>query len=97
MKNQDSNVKHLDIHVMGMVQGVCFRAAAREKASSLGIKGFVRNEPNGSVFIEAEGPEECLEELVAWCRQGPPSAHVKNIDVKVGKPQRYTTFVIRYF
>ena len=61
-------MKHLDIRVRGRVQGVCFRESTRQEAQRLGVAGTVRNEPDGSVFIQAEGDEKPLERLVAWCR-----------------------------
>ncbi|MFB6307312.1 MAG: acylphosphatase, partial [Flavobacteriales bacterium] len=54
-------MKHKDIRVRGKVQGVFYRATMVENAMRWGIKGFVRNETDGSVYIEAEGDEEALE------------------------------------
>src|SRR5258706_2006965 len=68
--------KHISINVTGKVQGVFFRASAREKAEELGVKGFVRNEPDGSVYIEAEAEEIILEQFLDWCREGPPRARI---------------------
>ncbi len=67
---------HYQIRVRGKVQGVFFRASTRDVALGLNLRGFVRNEPDGSVYIEAEGPESALQQLLAWCRQGPPRARV---------------------
>jgi acylphosphatase len=49
--------KHFNIRISGRVQGVFFRASTKAKAEELGISGFVQNEPDGSVYIEAEGEE----------------------------------------
>lgn len=73
--------KHINIKIYGLVQGVFFRASAKEVAEKLGIKAFPRNEPNGSVFIEAEGEEEDLEKFVKWCHSGPPLAQVEKVEV----------------
>ncbi len=73
-------MKHVTIRVTGNVQGVFFRANARVKAAALGLTGFVQNDPDGSVTIEAEGPEENLKELVTWCQQGPEYARVEKVD-----------------
>jgi len=54
-------MRHLNIRVSGKVQGVFFRASTKEQADQLGVKGFVRNEPNGDVYIEVEGDEEKLK------------------------------------
>lgn len=80
-------MKHLNIRVTGRVQGVYFRASTRDIATKLKLRGFVRNEPDGSVYIEAEGSEEALDEFVAWCHHGPPAAIVKNVEVQEGPIQ----------
>ncbi len=67
--------------ISGRVQGVAYRAHTEAKANSLGLTGWVRNLPAGQVEVVAEGPEEKLEELIAWCRVGPPAARVKDVDV----------------
>jgi acylphosphatase len=74
--------KRFIIKVIGRVQGVFYRASTAERASSLGLSGFVRNEPDGSVYIEAEGDEEILKQLVEWCKKGPPSARVEKCIVE---------------
>jgi acylphosphatase len=86
--------KHFSIQVSGKVQGVFFRASTQEKAREFSVKGFVRNEPDGSVFIEAEGTAENLEKFISWCRQGPRSAKVINCEIKPGEVKGYSTFVI---
>ena len=74
-------MKHLNIKIHGQVQGVFFRATAKEKADTLGIKIFARNEPDGSVYIEAEGEKEKLDEFIKWCYQGPSFARVEKVEV----------------
>ena len=73
--------KRIHITVSGRVQGVFYRARTEEKALSLNLLGWVRNLSNGDVEIVAEGEESDLENLAAWCRQGPPSAVVTSVDV----------------
>jgi acylphosphatase len=68
--------------VRGLVQGVFYRASTVDRASELGLVGWVRNCPDGSVELEAEGPGERVEELVAWCRRGPPGARVTGVEVE---------------
>ena len=68
----------ISILVSGKVQGVFFRHSTREKATSLGVTGFVMNQPDDTVFIIATGTREKLEEMVAWCRLGPPKAIVRS-------------------
>ena len=88
--------KHISIKVTGKVQGVFFRASTREVASKLGLVGFVRNEPDGGVYIEAEGEEATLLEFTAWCRQGPRLAQVDHLDIKEGKWEGFRDFVISH-
>ena len=64
----DKKRAHLIIY--GKVQGVFFRASTKDKAIELGLKGFVRNQPDGTVEVIAEGSEKQLQELVAWCHEG---------------------------
>ena len=71
--------KRIRARVTGRVQGVFYRASAADRASELGLVGWVRNAADGSVELEAEGPPERLEELIAWCRRGPPAARVSDV------------------
>lgn len=70
------------MRVTGRVQGVFYRQTTRDKARALGLSGWVRNADDGSVEIEAHGPAERLEELIGWCRQGPPGARVSAVTVE---------------
>ncbi|MBL4736088.1 MAG: acylphosphatase, partial [Flavobacteriales bacterium] len=58
---------HYKIRIEGKVQGVWFRASTRDEAGRLGLRGFVRNEPDGSVYAEVEGEENEINEFVKWC------------------------------
>lgn len=69
------------IIVHGRVQGVYFRQTAQDRAERLGLAGWVRNNPVGSVEVLAEGDKAALEELVVWCRVGPPTAQVDRVEV----------------
>lgn len=73
-------MKHLEMKISGMVQGVWFRASARDKAVELGLTGFARNETDGSVFIEAEGPAETLQDFLKWAQNGPERARVDHVE-----------------
>ncbi len=86
---------HFDIVVTGHVQGVWYRRGAHGTAQALGLRGYARNEPDGSVRIEAEGPQEALEALVAWCRTGPPAARVQEVTVREGPLQHHPPFHVR--
>lgn len=70
------------IVVRGRVQGVWYRASCREQAVLLGIRGSVGNRPDGAVEVRAEGEPEAIDQLVAWCRQGPPHAQVAAVEVE---------------
>jgi len=74
------------LRVRGRVQGVWFRGATREKALSLGLSGWVRNLPDGSVEALAQGPAWAVEELAAWCRRGPSGARVDSIERREENP-----------
>ncbi len=69
-------MKAITINVIGKVQGVWYRASTQQKAIELGVMGTVRNLPNGSVWIEAQAEETVLEQLIEWCKVGPPNANV---------------------
>jgi acylphosphatase len=88
-------IKHLNIKVSGMVQGVFFRASTQKKAEELGIKGFVKNERDGSVYIEAEADEDTLKNFAKWCEQGPPSARVDQCEATEGVIQHFESFMIK--
>ncbi len=88
-------LKHFKIIVSGEVQGVFYRAFAKEKADEWGVKGFVRNEPNGDVYIEAEAAEEVLYKYVKWCNLGPSRARVDRIEAVPGELSGFTSFEIR--
>ena len=88
-------VKHIDINIKGRVQGVFFRKSAQEKAKSLGVSGFARNMPDGSLYIEAEGEENRLNKFLTWCRIGPKGARVLSVDCDVSNaPKNHRDFKI---
>ncbi len=72
--------------VHGRVQGVFFRDTCRREAERLGVGGWIRNEPDGSVAAHLEGPAEAVDELVAWCHDGPPAARVDRVEVGPAQP-----------
>lgn len=89
--------KHLHIIVSGIVQGVFFRAHTKNAAQNLGLVGWVRNLRDGRVEIAAEGPKSALEQLIAWCHEGPPHARVDNVDVTWDKATgEFETFEVKY-
>lgn len=85
-------MKHYNITVSGKVQGVFYRQSTVERANQLGLNGFVRNETNGNVYIEAEGNEDALHKLADWCRKGPPRAEVSDLKISEGELKGFTSF-----
>jgi acylphosphatase len=82
--------------VGGRVQGVWFRASTRDEANRLGLRGWVRNLPDGRVEAVFEGEEGQLHRMLDWCRTGPPGAHVLRVDARWGQPtQDFDNFTVR--
>lgn len=89
--------ERLSMRITGRVQGVCFRAHTERRARGLGLEGWVKNEPDGSVAAVAEGPRQALEELAAWCHQGPPAARVEAVEASWGEASgEFSRFSVRY-
>ncbi len=89
--------KAVDMTASGRVQGVGFRFFVRESARRLGAKGWVKNMPDGSVSIHAEGDKETLDELIGRVRQGPAFGNVSGLDVEWVEPSgSFTAFEIIY-
>ena len=86
--------KNVQIKVYGKVQGVFFRKNTEIKANELYLGGWVKNEPDGSVLIEAEGDEEQVNELVEWCHEGPPFSNVTQVDLNESDLKDYRDFTI---
>jgi acylphosphatase len=88
---------HWNFLVKGKVQGVFYRKSAKVKAEELGLSGWVRNEADGSVYIEAEGDEHQLKQFKEWCKLGPSHASVDEVTTKTGTLKNYSGFEIRRF
>jgi acylphosphatase len=86
--------KAVDVTVQGRVQGVSFRFYTERQAHRLGVKGWVRNEPDGSVAGHFEGDR--ARELVDWCRHGPSFARVEGVAVDEVPDQGARDFRIRF-
>lgn len=86
---------HMIVH--GKVQGVFFRDSTRRAAMELNLNGLVRNRPDGTVEIIAEGSREDLDRFVTWTHHGPPSASVNSVEIDFEKATgQYSAFVISY-
>lgn len=79
-------MKRLVIDVVGKVQGVFFRHSTRKKARKLGLDGYAENKSDGSVHIEAQGPEENLKKLLDFAKTGPRLARVEEIKHEYKEP-----------
>jgi len=84
------------IRVTGRVQGVGFRWSAVREAGRRSITGLVKNCPDGSVYLEAEGESEQLDEFVEWCRKGPGPGYVKSVVFDVHPPSGYREFRVDF-
>ncbi len=89
-----TEIKHYDIRVIGKVQGVFFRASTKEVAVDLGITGWVRNEDDGSVKIQAEGTDEQLSEFLKYCKSGPKNSLVEEVKISSGDVHFFEKFEI---
>jgi acylphosphatase len=84
--------------IEGRVQGVWFRESTRKEAARLGVYGWVRNRPDGSVEVLAEGPEDKVRKLAAWCHHGPTSARVTRVhETEEGFQGEFVGFDVVYF
>ncbi|MBF0198345.1 MAG: acylphosphatase [Planctomycetes bacterium] len=72
-------MKRISAQVIGRVQGVCYRYFCQSKANELGLSGWVKNQPDGSVLLEAQGEKALLEQFLCQLEMGPPLAKVSAI------------------
>ena len=85
------------INVKGEVQGVFFRAYTQKEAQRIGLIGYVKNIPNGSVEIVAQGEKEQTQQLIEWCHQGSPDSDVTAIETSnISVSGKFKSFEIRY-
>ncbi len=85
----------VDLTVTGRVQGVSFRYYAEREATRLGLGGWVRNEPDGSVAAHVEGDPGAVDGFVRWCHEGPRLARVERVDVRCSDDEGRTSFGVR--
>lgn len=88
-------VRAVKLIISGKVQGVWYRASAKNEADKLGITGWVMNLKNGSVEAFAEGDPGLIEEFIAWCWEGPTFAKVSNVEVVEMTPEGGEEFRVR--
>lgn len=89
--------KRAHLIINGRVQGVFYRQGMKEMANIFGVKGWVRNLPSGEVEAEIEGDNSAVDNLLEWCRQGPPAAAVDYIKIDWEEPKgNLKDFIIKY-
>jgi len=90
-------MERVNIRVFGDVQGVFYRSTAVSIARGVGLMGWVKNTPDGSVEMVAEGEKEFLDQLIEWCREGSEFARVENVEVDWQKATgEFGSFEVRY-
>ena len=87
-------IKHLNITVKGKVQGVFYRKSTKAVADQLGVRGFVLNESNGDVYMEAEADNGTLDMFLDWCNEGPEDAEVTAVESHEGELKNYRNFEV---
>ena len=86
------------VWIEGFVQGVFFRSYTRDRAMDWGVKGWVKNCPDGRVEAVFEGDKQTVEKIIQWCHRGPAEAEVKDVQVEWEKYSgEFDTFSVRYF
>jgi len=88
-------MRSVKIKITGRVQGVGFRYHTMHIAMANNICGFVRNMPDGTVYIEASGPDDEMELFIEWCRNGPKWAFVDNVEVITIPEKPFLGFTVK--
>lgn len=95
--SHNQNKARAHVWISGVVQGVFFREATKNKAEDLRLTGWVRNLPDGRVEAVFEGDKESIEKIIEWVEEGPDSARVEDIEVKWREyKDEFSFFEIRY-
>ena len=87
-------MKSYHLSIKGRVQRVFYRESAKREANRLGVTGWVKNKPDGSVELLACGTEDTVQKLVEWCKTGPPLAKVTEVTITEVELQSFTTFTV---
>jgi acylphosphatase len=88
------SIKHLNITVQGKVQGVSYRVSTKAVADQLGVRGFISNQPDGNVYIEAEADDWTMQLFLDWCNEGPQGAVVTSLESHEGEIKNYRNFEV---
>ena len=87
-------MKTVRLIIKGRVQGVFYRATAKDVADLIGVKGWIKNLPDDNVEIMATAAEDVLQKFIAWCKQGPPKARVDEVVIEEINPEEFKGFKI---
>lgn len=87
-------MKTVRLIIKGKVQGVFYRATAKNVADLIGVQGWIKNLPNDDVEITATGAEDVLQKFIAWCKQGPPKARVDEVVIEETNHEEFKGFKI---
>lgn len=93
--SSSSQIRRVHVWVSGRVQGVWFRQSCADVAAAAGVRGWVRNLPDGRVEGVFEGGAASVEQMVAWCRSGPPRAVVADVEAVAEELEGLTGFSVR--
>jgi acylphosphatase len=85
-ERETPTLTRVHLRIFGQVQGVNFRYFARQRAQLLGLSGWIRNRPDGSVEAVVQGSEDAVREFVAWAHHGPSLARVERVEVTPEPP-----------
>lgn len=88
-------MKCIHIYVNGRVQHIGFRFFSMQKAYQYGVRGYIQNRKDGSLYIEAEGEEDQLNAFLEWCKKGPMGSKVEEVTTEEGEIKNYTSFDIK--
>jgi len=85
------------VSIMGRVQGVCFRAETKKQADRIGLTGWVKNQPDGSVAAVFEGDADGIAQMTDWCHRGPSFSRVDRVEIETENSlSGFTAFDILY-
>ena len=89
-------IKRIHVRITGTVQMVSFRYYTKSEADLLGLNGWIKNNPDGSVEAVFEGEEDNIKKIIEFCKKGPSSATIKSADIKEETPENLNGFGIRF-
>lgn len=86
---------HKNITIRGRVQNVGYRYSALQTALKFNISGYVKNQYNGTVYIEAEGEEINIENFINWCKKGSKYSFITDVEISEGSIKNHSSFHIK--